>query len=84
MWERTELLIQTSFCENIAQLNLLFVLMLAYVRYPSIYDVAIGDNDKYEKEEKAEKKTEVRLNDFVAHFQGKACSGLTFFFSCTV
>ena len=43
MWERTELLIQTSFCENIAQLNLLFVLMLAYVRYPSIYGVAIGD-----------------------------------------
>ncbi|XP_068697581.1 uncharacterized protein [Montipora foliosa] len=37
----------------------------------SIYGVATGDNDKSEKEEKAEKKTEVRLNYFAAHFQGK-------------
>ena len=42
--------------------------MLAFASYPSIYGVVIGDNDKSEKEEKAKKKTEVRLNDFVAHF----------------
>ena len=66
-------------CGNMAQLNFLFALMLAFVSYPSNYGVAIGDNDKSEKEEKAEKKTEVRLNDFVAHFQGMACSRLTVF-----
>ena len=58
--------------------------MLVFVSYPSIYGVATGDNDKSEKEEKAEKKTEVRLNYFAAHFQGKVCSGLTGFFVVVV
>ena len=55
------------------------MLFALIVSYSSIYGVATGDNDKSEKEEKAEKKTEVRLNYFAAHFQGKVCSGLTVF-----
>ena len=41
-----------SLCGHMARLNLLFALMLAVVSYPSIHDVAIGDNGKSEKEEK--------------------------------
>ena len=44
--------IQTSFSGNTASINLLFAFMLAFVSYPRIYSVAIGDNDKSEKEEK--------------------------------
>ena len=40
-----------------ARLSLLFALSLAFAFYPSIYGV--GDNDKSDKEERTEKKTEV-------------------------
>ena len=49
-----------------ARLNLLFASMLAFVSY-------------LKRKKKADKKTEVRLNDCVAHLHGKVYSGLTVF-----
>ena len=51
--------------------------MLAFVSYPSIYSVAIGD--KPEKERKAENKTEVRLKLFCCSFSGERLSRVNWF-----